>query len=62
MPTSDMDHFWFLVSKMLLEDPEIALILTCKEDLEVLEGHICSLSKSSWTKCSCLTARLQILV
>ncbi|KAG1371393.1 neutral/alkaline invertase 1, mitochondrial [Cocos nucifera] len=52
----------FLLSKMLLANPEIATILTCEEDLELLEGCICSLSKSSRTKCSRRAARSQILV
>ncbi|XP_010938195.1 neutral/alkaline invertase 1, mitochondrial [Elaeis guineensis] len=52
----------FLVSKLLLAYPEIATILTCEEDLELLEGCICGLNKSSRTKCSRLAARSQILV
>ncbi|KAG8045376.1 hypothetical protein GUJ93_ZPchr0008g11721 [Zizania palustris] len=35
----------FLTSKMLLENPELASILTCDEDLELLEGYACCLSK-----------------
>ncbi|XP_072985311.1 neutral/alkaline invertase 1, mitochondrial-like [Typha latifolia] len=51
-----------LSSKMLLENPDIACILTCEEDLELLEGCTCSLSKSARTKCSRLAARSQVLV
>ncbi|KAK3164303.1 hypothetical protein QOZ80_1AG0015580 [Eleusine coracana subsp. coracana] len=40
----------FLTSKMLLENPELASILTCDEDLELLEGCACCLSKRS--RCS----------
>lgn len=36
-----------LVSKMLLENPEMASMLTCEEDVELLENCICCLSKSS---------------
>ncbi|XP_072953998.1 neutral/alkaline invertase 1, mitochondrial-like [Typha angustifolia] len=52
----------FLTSKMLLENPELASILTCEEDLELLEGCACSLSKSGRTKCSRRAAKSQILV
>lgn len=52
----------FLVSKMLLENPEVVSILTCEEDLELLEGCVCSLTKSSRTKCSRLAVTSQILV
>ncbi|CAM0149714.1 unnamed protein product [Urochloa decumbens] len=41
----------FLTSKMLLENPELASILTCDEDLELLEGCACCLSKKR-TRCS----------
>ncbi|OAY70851.1 Neutral/alkaline invertase 1, mitochondrial, partial [Ananas comosus] len=52
----------FLTSKMLLENPEMASILTCDEDLELLEGCACCLSKSARIKCSRLAARSQVLV
>ncbi|XP_062209904.1 neutral/alkaline invertase 1, mitochondrial-like [Phragmites australis] len=41
----------FLTSKMLLENPELASILTCDEDLELLEGCACCLSKKR-ARCS----------
>lgn len=41
----------FLTSKMLLENPELASILTCDEDLELLQGCACCLSKKR-TRCS----------
>ncbi|KAF8692519.1 hypothetical protein HU200_039620 [Digitaria exilis] len=41
----------FLTSKMLLENPELASVLTCDEDLELLEGCACCLSKKR-TRCS----------
>ena len=40
----------FLTSKILLENPELASILTCDEDLELLEGCACCLSQR--TRCS----------
>ncbi|KAJ0976435.1 hypothetical protein J5N97_018400 [Dioscorea zingiberensis] len=52
----------FLTSKMLLENPELASMLTCDEDLELLEGCACSLSKSARTKCSRSAAKSQVLV
>ncbi|KAJ4764405.1 alkaline/neutral invertase [Rhynchospora pubera] len=52
----------FLVSKMLLRNPELASILICEEDLELLEGCACGLSKSARTKCSRKAARSQVLV
>lgn len=52
----------FLTSKMLLENPELASMLTCEEDLELLEGCACSLSKSARTKCSRSAAKSQVLV
>ncbi|KAJ6832530.1 neutral/alkaline invertase 1, mitochondrial [Iris pallida] len=51
----------YLSSKMLLENPELASILTCEEDLELLEGCACSLAKSARTKCSRPAAKSQIL-
>ncbi|XP_068662262.1 alkaline/neutral invertase A, mitochondrial-like [Aristolochia californica] len=52
----------FLSSKMLLENPELACILTCEEDLELLEGCACLLSKTARAKCSRRAARSQVLV
>lgn len=52
----------YLTSKMLLDNPELAAILTCDEDLELLEFCICGRRKSPRTKCSRLAARSQILV
>ncbi|KAJ8636256.1 hypothetical protein MRB53_010523 [Persea americana] len=52
----------FLTSKMLLENPEMASILTCEEDLELLAGCACMLSKSARKKCSRSAARSQVLV
>ncbi|XP_078160109.1 neutral/alkaline invertase 1, mitochondrial-like [Carex rostrata] len=52
----------FLVSKMLLQNPELASILICEEDLELLEGCACGVSKSARTKCSRKAARSQVLV
>lgn len=52
----------FLTSKMLLENPELASMLTCEEDLELLEGCACSLSKSARTKCSRSAAKSQVLI
>ncbi|KAJ3683022.1 hypothetical protein LUZ60_013249 [Juncus effusus] len=52
----------FLVSKMLLENPELASCLVCEEDLELLEGCACSVSKSARTKCSRKAAKSQVLV
>ncbi|XP_058084371.1 neutral/alkaline invertase 1, mitochondrial [Magnolia sinica] len=52
----------FLTSKMLLENPEMASMLTCDEDLELLEGCACMLNKTTRKKCSRPTARSQILV
>ncbi|KAK1280330.1 Alkaline/neutral invertase CINV2 [Acorus gramineus] len=52
----------FLTSKMLLENPEMASILTCEEDLELLEGCACLLNKSARVKCSRLAARSQVLI
>lgn len=52
----------FLTSKMLLENPEMASILTCEEDLELLAGCACLLSKSARKKCSRSAARSQVLV
>ncbi|WOL06697.1 neutral/alkaline invertase 1, mitochondrial [Canna indica] len=50
----------FLTSKLLLENPAAAAILTCDEDLELLEGCACSLNKNARIKCSRLAARSQI--
>lgn len=52
----------FLTSKMLLENPELASILTCDEDMELLEGCACSLNKSPRTKCSRHAAKSQVLI
>ncbi|KAG9457749.1 hypothetical protein H6P81_002257 [Aristolochia fimbriata] len=52
----------FLSSKMLLENPEMACILTCDEDLELLEGCACLLSKTARAKCSRKAAKSQVLV
>ncbi|KAJ6799736.1 neutral/alkaline invertase 1, mitochondrial-like [Iris pallida] len=52
----------FLASKMLLDNPEMASILTCDEDLELLEFCVCGLRKTSRTKCSRIAARSQVLV
>ncbi|XP_010914649.2 alkaline/neutral invertase A, mitochondrial [Elaeis guineensis] len=52
----------YLTSKMLLENPEMASILTCEEDLELLEGCACSLTKSARTKCSRFAAKSQVLL
>lgn len=52
----------FLSSRMLLEQPEMAAILTCEEDLELLEFCVCGLRKTSRTKCSRFAARSQVLV
>ena len=52
----------FLSSKMLLECPEMASILICNEDLELLEGCACGVNKSARVKCSRRAARSQILV
>ncbi|ONK78772.1 uncharacterized protein A4U43_C02F22250 [Asparagus officinalis] len=52
----------YLTSKMLLENPELASILTCDEDLELLEGCACSRNKSARKKCSRSAAKSQVLV
>ncbi|PKA62310.1 Alkaline/neutral invertase CINV2 [Apostasia shenzhenica] len=52
----------YLTSRMLLDNPEMACILTCDEDLELLEFCICGLRKSSRNKCSRLAAKSQVLV
>ncbi|XP_052148931.1 neutral/alkaline invertase 1, mitochondrial [Oryza glaberrima] len=52
----------YLSSKMLLDCPELASILICEEDLELLEGCACSVNKSARTKCSRRAARSQVLV
>lgn len=52
----------YLTSKMLLENPEMASILTCEEDLELLEGCACNLSKSPRTKCSRSATKSQLHV
>ncbi|WOL03247.1 hypothetical protein Cni_G11967 [Canna indica] len=52
----------FLTSKLLLENPELASILTFEEDLELLEGCACSLIKSSRTKCSRSAAKSHVFV
>jgi hypothetical protein len=50
----------FLTSKMLLENPELASILTCDEDLELLEGCACCLSKKR-TRCSRRAAKSHVV-
>ncbi|KAK8953889.1 Alkaline/neutral invertase CINV2 [Platanthera zijinensis] len=52
----------YLTSKLLLEKPELASILTCEEDLELLEGCSCSLKKSARTKCSRPSSKSQVLI
>ncbi|KAI0504222.1 hypothetical protein KFK09_015172 [Dendrobium nobile] len=52
----------YLTSKMLLERPELCSILTCEEDLELLEGCSCSLKKNARTRCSRPAAKSQILI
>ncbi|PUZ41352.1 hypothetical protein GQ55_9G497900 [Panicum hallii var. hallii] len=52
----------YLSSKMLLDCPEMASILICDEDFELLEGCACSLNKSARTKCSRRAAKSQVLV
>ncbi|URE33067.1 hypothetical protein MUK42_16619 [Musa troglodytarum] len=49
----------FLTAKMLLENPAAAAVLTCDEDLELLQGCACSLSKNTRIKCSRLAAKSQ---
>ncbi|RZS00555.1 hypothetical protein BHM03_00030284 [Ensete ventricosum] len=51
----------FLASKLLLENPEMASILTFEEDLELLEGCACSLIKSPRTQCSRHAAKSHVL-
>ncbi|KAK8968087.1 Alkaline/neutral invertase CINV2 [Platanthera guangdongensis] len=52
----------YLTSKLLLEKPELASILTCEEDLELLEGCSCILKKSARTKCSRPSSKSQALI
>ncbi|URE33066.1 hypothetical protein MUK42_16619 [Musa troglodytarum] len=52
----------FLTAKMLLENPAAAAVLTCDEDLELLQGCACSLSKNTRIKCSRLAAKSQVVV
>ncbi|PWZ55329.1 Neutral/alkaline invertase 1, mitochondrial [Zea mays] len=52
----------YLSSKMLLDCPEMASILVCDEDFELLEGCACSLNKNARTKCSRRAAKSQVLV
>ncbi|KAG6501698.1 hypothetical protein ZIOFF_041581 [Zingiber officinale] len=51
----------FLASKMLLENPAAAAVLTCDEDIELLEACACGLSKNARIKCSRLAAKSQIV-
>lgn len=51
----------FLASKLLLENPEMASILTFEEDLELLEGCACNLIKSPRTQCSRRAAKSHVL-
>uniref|UniRef100_A0A0D9VTC5 Alkaline/neutral invertase n=1 Tax=Leersia perrieri TaxID=77586 RepID=A0A0D9VTC5_9ORYZ len=50
----------YLSSKMILDCPELASILICEEDLELLEGCACNLNKSARTKCSRRAAKSQL--
>ncbi|WVZ56739.1 hypothetical protein U9M48_007228 [Paspalum notatum var. saurae] len=52
----------YLSSKMLLDCPDMASILICDEDFELLEGCACSLNKNARTKCSRRAAKSQVLV
>ncbi|XP_078443883.1 plant neutral invertase family protein [Wolffia australiana] len=52
----------FLTSKLLLEKPEMASILTCDEDMDLLEACACGLNKGGRKKCSRISAKSQILV
>uniref|UniRef100_A0A0C9S4G9 Alkaline/neutral invertase n=1 Tax=Wollemia nobilis TaxID=56998 RepID=A0A0C9S4G9_9CONI len=52
----------YLVAKSLLENPELATILTCEEDLALMEGCSCPLSASPRRKCSRNAMRTRILV
>ncbi|CAL9777389.1 unnamed protein product [Musa acuminata subsp. burmannicoides] len=52
----------FLTAKMLLENPAAAAVLTCDEDLELLQGCACNLSKNARIKCSRLAAKSQVVV
>ncbi|KAK3147418.1 hypothetical protein QOZ80_3BG0282130 [Eleusine coracana subsp. coracana] len=52
----------YLSSKMLLDCPEMASILICEEDFELLEGCACSVNKSARIKCSRRAAKSQVLV
>jgi Alkaline and neutral invertase len=52
----------FLTSKLLLEKPELASILTFEEDFELLEGCACRLSRrNGHTKYSRQVTRSQFL-
>lgn len=51
----------FLTSKLLLEKPELASILTFEEDNELLKGCACRLSHNGRTRCSRRTAKSQLL-
>ncbi|CAN6467258.1 unnamed protein product [Victoria cruziana] len=53
----------YLTAKMFLDKPEMASILTCEEDLEVLMGCSCPLSTNPRNKkCSRSAAKNQVLV
>ncbi|XP_061361411.1 alkaline/neutral invertase A, mitochondrial-like isoform X3 [Gastrolobium bilobum] len=52
----------FLTSKMLLKNPEMASMLFCEEDYELLDICVCGLSKRGRKKCSRGAAKSQILV
>ena len=52
----------FLISKLLLKNPEMASLLFWEEDYELLEICVCALSKSGRKKCSRFAAKSQILV
>ncbi|GLJ10025.1 hypothetical protein SUGI_0120510 [Cryptomeria japonica] len=52
----------YLVAKSLLANPALATILTCEEDLALMEGCSCPLSASPRRKCSRNAMRSRILV
>lgn len=52
----------FLTSKLLIENPGMASMLTFDEDLELLEGCACSLIKSPRTKCSRNVAKSHVFL
>lgn len=52
----------YLSSKMLLDNQEMASMFISMEDLELLKGCACLLSKNPRTKCSRRSARSQVIV